>query len=186
MELKEIIKDRRSIKVFKEQPVSADLIQELLRTAVWVPNHKMTQPWRFILVQGESKKKLAEASRTFNAAKERDPEKKNEAGQRAYDKLKNVPMFLIVVMKEDPNISMREEDYAATSCLIHNFSLLAWEQGIGMIWETYGMIHSHEFRNAAGVAPGERIVGSLHIGYPEKIPSPRERKPLEELLTILP
>ncbi|MFC9597639.1 nitroreductase [Peribacillus butanolivorans] len=185
MKLEQIIKERRSIKRFKDIPVPLDTIQSLLETSTWAPNHKMTQPWRFIVVQGDSRLKLAEATRAFMAGKEKDPEKKKEAGQRGYNKLKDVPMFVGVVMDENPNPMTREEDYAATSALIQNFSLLAWEQGIGMIWETYGMIHSTEFREALGVNPGEKIVGSLHVGYPDMIPTPRPRKSIEQLLTVM-
>ncbi|MDQ7860458.1 nitroreductase family protein [Peribacillus frigoritolerans] len=89
-------------------------------------------------------------------AKRRTLKRKKTAGQRGYNKLISVPMFVAVIMEENPNPMTREEDYAATSALIQNFSLLAWEQGIGMIWETYGMIHSDEFREALGVKPGEK------------------------------
>ncbi|MFE4240438.1 nitroreductase family protein [Peribacillus butanolivorans] len=61
MKLEQIIKERRSIKRFKDIPVPLDTIQSLLETSTWAPNHKMTQPWRFIVVQGGSRLKLAEA-----------------------------------------------------------------------------------------------------------------------------
>ncbi|WP_285768600.1 nitroreductase [Peribacillus sp. SI8-4] len=185
MKLEDIIKGRRSIKRFKDIPVPLDTIRTLLETSTWAPNHKMTQPWRFIVVHGESRLKLAEATRAFMAGKEKDPEKKKEAGQRGFNKLNGVPMLVAVIMEENPNPMVREEDYAATSALIQNFSLLAWEQGIGMIWETYGMIHSKEFREALDVKPGEKIVGSLHVGYPDMIPTPRPRKEIDQLMTIM-
>ncbi|MDQ7860459.1 nitroreductase family protein [Peribacillus frigoritolerans] len=47
MKLEDIIKERRSIKRFKDIPVPIDTIQSLLETSTWAPNHKMTQPWRF-------------------------------------------------------------------------------------------------------------------------------------------
>lgn len=185
MKLEDIIKERRSIKRFKDIPVPIDTIRSLLETSTWAPNHKMTQPWRFVVVHGDSRLKLAEATRAFMEGKEKDPEKKKAAGQRGYNKLIGVPMFVAVIMEENPNPMTREEDYAATSALIQNFSLLAWEQGIGMIWETYGMIHSMEFREALGVKPGEKIIGSLHVGYPDMIPAPRPRNAIDQLLTIM-
>ncbi|AMM91584.1 nitroreductase [Peribacillus simplex] len=185
MKLEDIIKERRSIKRFKDIPVPIDTIRSLLETSTWAPNHKLTQPWRFVVVHGDSRLKLAEATRAFMAGKEKDPEKKEAAGQRGYNKLIAVPMFVAVIMEENPNPMTREEDYAATSALIQNFSLLAWEQGIGLIWETYGMIHSIEFREALGVKPGEKIVGSLHVGYPDMIPAPRPRNAIDQLLTIM-
>ncbi len=34
-------------------------MKDLLSIAVWVPNHKMTEPWRFVFITGESKKKIS-------------------------------------------------------------------------------------------------------------------------------
>lgn len=185
MDLATIIKERRTIKKFLDKDVPIELIKDLLNTALWVPNHKMTQPWRFILVQGDGRHKICEANRIFHEKKEKDPERKQEVGQRAYNKFQGVPLFLIAVMKEDPHPMTREEDYASMSCIIQNLGLLTWEQGLGMIWATNALIHDHQYRNTLGILPGEKVVGSLHIGYPEKIPTPRERKSVTEILTTI-
>jgi nitroreductase len=184
MDLTTAIKERRTIKRFKDEPVSPETVTALLETAVWAPNHKMTQPWRFIMAHGSGRDQLAEAARESAILKEKDPERRKDAGEKAYLKLRSVPLILLVVMKEDPNLLVREEDFAATSCVIHNFTLLAWEQGLGTIWATSAHILAPEFRKAAGVQPGEKIVGSIHVGYPDMIPKPQERKPVADLLTI--
>lgn len=185
MELAQIIRGRRSIHRFKEQEVDRQLITDLLDTAVWGPNHRLTQPWRFIIASGDARKLIAEACRTMNAYWEPDPSKKAATGQKYYDKIMGNPMIITVVMKENPYLQIREEDYAATATVIHNLSLLAWEQGIGMVWETYPWLNERVFREAVGVQPGERAVGNLHVGYPAVIPSPRPRTPAAELTTWL-
>ncbi len=98
------------------------------------PNHKVTRAmtlrqWK----HGDSRLKLAEADYVHSwKAKRRTLKKKNASGQRGYNKLINVPMFVAVIMKENQNPMTREsKDYAATSALIQNFSLLAWEQESG-------------------------------------------------------
>ncbi|NEW07457.1 nitroreductase [Paenibacillus sp. SYP-B3998] len=185
MELVQLLKARRSVHAFEDRPVSVELVTELLDTAVWVPNHRLTQPWRFVIIHGEARAKLAEIVRKQREANESDPVKAKEIGQKFYDKFMSVPMFLAVVMAENTHPVVWEEDYASTSCLIHNFSLLAWEQGIGLVWETYPLLHVAEFREAFGVKPGEKIVGSLHVGYPKKVPPVQARKAASELLTII-
>ncbi|QNK57772.1 nitroreductase [Paenibacillus sp. PAMC21692] len=185
MELTEVMKQRRSVHKFQDRPVPVELVAELLETSVWAPNHKLTQPWRFVIVQGEGRKKLAEVSRTVHERREKDPVKSKTLGEFGYNKLMAVPLFLAVVMREDTQLAVREEDYAATCCVIHNFGLLAWEQGIGVVWETYGLIHQPDFRAALGVQPGEKIVGSLHVGYPAAIPPAQARIPAAQLLTVI-
>jgi nitroreductase len=185
MELASIIKQRRSVHKFQDRPVPLELVTELLETSVWAPNHRLTQPWRFVVVHGDGRKKLAEVSRAVHERREREPAKSKASGESGYNKLMAVPLFLAVVMREDSQLAVREEDYAATCCVIHNFSLLAWEQGIGVVWETYGLIHHPDFRAALGVQPGEKIVGSLHVGYPAAVPSAQARIPAEQLLQVI-
>ncbi|WP_042351861.1 nitroreductase family protein [Bacillus massiliigorillae] len=185
MNLEDVIKGRRSIKRFEEREVSPELIQELLDIAVWAPNHRMTEPWRFIMFYGEGKERLAATVRQMKENKEPDPSKKKSEGEKIYNKLMANPMFLMVVMEEDPNLVTREEDFAATSCVIQNFSLLAWEKGIGMTWHSYGWLQDAMVREALGIKPGERAIANMHIGYPAMLPKERERKTMKELLTIV-
>ncbi|ULL13091.1 nitroreductase [Paenibacillus sp. H1-7] len=185
MELARLIKERRSVHQFEDRPVDIELVQELLDTAVWVPNHKMTQPWRFVIVHGEGRKRLADAASAFAAKRESNPEKSQELAEKFYNRFTSVPMFIAIVMKENTQPVVWEEDYASVSCIVQNFSLLAWEQGLGLVWETYPLLHVQAFRDAYGVGPGEKIVGSLHLGYPGKVSAPQPRIPAAELTTII-
>jgi nitroreductase len=185
MEVKDLILERRSIQAFEDREVPFALVTELLETAIWVPNHRMTQPWRFILVHGDGRPVLLEAARRFAEKAEKDATRKKDAGERQVDKLKGVPFFLLVVMAENPHPLIRDEDYAATSCIVQNLSLLAWDKGLGMVWKTYGMIHDPGFREALGVEAGERVVASLHIGYPLRFPNPQPRIPAAVRITTL-
>ncbi|WP_053217939.1 nitroreductase family protein [Virgibacillus senegalensis] len=184
MNLSELMKSRRSIQLYEDRPVPLEEVKQMLEAAVWVPNHKMTQPWRFIFVHGESLKKVAEINRKLGE-KGTDPEERKANGEKAYQKIANVPALLVVTIKENHNPKLREEDYAATSCVIQNFSLLAWEKGIGMIWKTGAITMEDAFREAVGVQPGERVAGMLQIGYPAKIPKPRPRTDVQQLITEL-
>lgn len=185
MQLKQLLKERRSIHKFQDRAVSVELIQELLDTAVWVPNHRMTQPWRFIIVHEAGRKRIEEICRKFGEQRENDPAKKKESGQKFYEKFMSAPLLIVVAMKEHTNPATREEDYASTSCVIHNFGLLAWEQGIGMIWKTSGLIYEAGFREALGIQPEEKIVGTLHVGYPAAVPPAQKRIPAAERTTII-
>ncbi|WP_341280894.1 nitroreductase family protein [Paenibacillus sp. FSL H8-0537] len=61
MSIQELIKDRRTIRKFNTQPLSQETILELMNIAVWAPNHKLREPWRFICAADmESKARLAD------------------------------------------------------------------------------------------------------------------------------
>ena len=49
-----IIKTRRNTKKFKDTEVSNEIIESLLDSAIWAPNHRSTEPWRFFVIQKSS------------------------------------------------------------------------------------------------------------------------------------
>jgi len=55
MELQEAIRSRRSIRQFLAQPVSEELIREVIADSLWAPSRDNTQPWEIVLVTGEKK-----------------------------------------------------------------------------------------------------------------------------------
>ncbi|OMF26733.1 hypothetical protein BK133_20045 [Paenibacillus sp. FSL H8-0548] len=175
------IQERRTIKNFKPDAVSLDLINELLNISVWAPNHKLREPWRFIaFVEGGRKTLVQLMKRDAEKGKMGKPMKKAKI-----DYLLEIPAHVVVIMPEDPRPNVWEEDFAAVSTLIQNFQLAAWERGLGVIWKTDAVIYSPEFRQSIGVQPGEKVVGILHVGYPETAPKPQTRTPATDRLTII-
>ena len=62
MELAEAIKGRRSVRRFKPDPISRNVIEGLLDTAIWAPSAMNRQEWSFVVVQGE---KVEEMKKIF-------------------------------------------------------------------------------------------------------------------------
>ena len=48
MELTEAIRKRRSVRRYREEPVSEELLRELLELACWAPSAENEQPWYFV------------------------------------------------------------------------------------------------------------------------------------------
>lgn len=167
------IMERRTIKQFKTDAVSEELILQLLNVAVWAPTHGMREPWRFIMFVGDGKHRLVEAI-TESAIKTKDPER-----------LFNVPAYIAVLMHEDCRQREWEEDMLAAATLVQNFQLAAWEQGLGVKWLTEPYTFQPKFRARIGVQPGEKLIGLLQIGYPLDVPQARGRTKAEEKLTII-
>ncbi|MCM3338419.1 nitroreductase [Paenibacillus sp. MER TA 81-3] len=184
MSIASIIRERRSIHEFNDKPVDRSLVLRLLDDAVWAPNHGLREPWRFIYAEGEGKSKLVNGLMTI-LDKTKLKGATDEQKQKFLNHLNNVPAYLIVVMPEDPRPAIWEEDLEAVSCLIQNFQLLGWEEGIGMLWHTGDYIYNKKFRELAGVNPGEKIVGVLRLGYFDEAPKARPRTAAEELFTVL-
>ncbi|MCR2822535.1 nitroreductase family protein [Lederbergia panacisoli] len=156
----DIIRERTSVKNgYVDKEVSLELVLSLLKDAVWAPTHGVREPWRFIFISRDRKDDFIEV---ILQCHEKD---KHEIIR---NKFVNVPAFLVVIMNVDPRQKVWEEDFAATSCMLQNLQLLAWEQEIGMVWKTPIHIHDPKFRQSLEVAPGEKVVGVLNIGYFDK------------------
>ena len=63
MELKEVLLKRRSVRKFTKEPVSEEMINELLHAAMSGPSACNKKPWEFYVVTNEEKlKELRKAS----------------------------------------------------------------------------------------------------------------------------
>ncbi|MCM3175275.1 nitroreductase [Paenibacillus sp. MER 99-2] len=169
----EAIQNRRTVKKFKKDAVPADKIIELLDAAVWAPNHKLREPWRFLLFTGDGRKKLAQA---IDA--EMGEDNKFSAN------IKQVPAIMLVVLEEDPRQNIWDEDFAAVSALVQNFLLAAWSEEIGTFWVTKPFLYAPKFRKPLGIEAGEKIIGMIYMGYPDVIPSAKERTAAKDKLTL--
>ena len=62
MDVQEAIRTRRTHKAFAPNPLPRELIDELLELARWVPNHNLTNPWRFRVLGPEALDALKRAA----------------------------------------------------------------------------------------------------------------------------
>jgi nitroreductase len=53
MELREVIRNRRSIRQFLTKPVPETMIRDLIADSLWAPSWGNTQPWEIVVVSGE-------------------------------------------------------------------------------------------------------------------------------------
>ncbi len=54
----ECITTRSSVRKFSPEPVSEELIREIVKAAQWSPSYKNSQPWEVLVVSGKSKEAL--------------------------------------------------------------------------------------------------------------------------------
>lgn len=65
MTAKECIKNRRSIRAFTQEPVSHELIADIVETSSYATGWKHTQIVRYIAVEGELKDKVAACTSVY-------------------------------------------------------------------------------------------------------------------------
>ena len=69
MDLLKVIKERRSIRAYKPDPIPKERIEEILKLTIHAPSAINLQPWEFIVITGEEKERLSR--RLIKAYKEK-------------------------------------------------------------------------------------------------------------------
>lgn len=178
MHVHEAILTRRSHKQFAGIPVPEAQLAQLLKLAIWAPNHKYTEPWRFCVVRHAA---LPAYLQVIVAGAQ---------SERARSKLPKIAEIVAgagaaivvrqVVAPGDPERA--REDYAACACAAQHIQLGAWASGWASYWTT-----SPGFLGEAGEAGApirqflhctaeEHIVGVILLGAPvREMPAIRHR-----------
>lgn len=181
MSVQEAIRARRTIKEYRPDPVPRHLIDSVLQAAAWAPNHHLTQPWRFIVLEGAARLPLAELRRALKRRELREkglpPDQIEAEAAESGAKLLRAPVLIVVACQQVGDAIRREEDYSATAAAIENLLLAATELGLGTFWTSGPIAVAPETNALFDLDPSDRIVGIIHLGFPAETPSPGHRPP---------
>ncbi len=186
MAVLDAITTRRSIVQMKPDPVPRKLLMRLLDAAVWAPNHRLTEPWQFFVLEGEAKRRFAEIRREFRRSTLPNPDmpEVQPALERLYQETAATPTIIVVTsnVKEDPEI--REEDFWATFAATYAFMLGAWSVGVGTYFRTGSFRDFPPLRAMLNLPDDRRILGVLYVGYPAAIPQKRRTPAAEKTVWV--
>jgi nitroreductase len=167
MEVLEAIKGRRSIRSFLPDPVPEKDLKTILEAAIMAPSAGNCQPWEFVIVKDEERKrKLAEAAHW-------------------QDFIAEAPV-VVVVCANIPRTSARygkrgETLYCIqdTAAAIQNMLLAAHSLGYGTCW--IGSFEDDQVAKIVEAPKGVKPVALIPIGKPAEKPRAPARIPLEKV-----
>ncbi len=191
--IKELIKRRRSIRRYKKEVPSEELIKECLLCAIWAPSPLNVQPVRYIrIVSDDVRKKIW---KSLVKGKEDILEKTEERTKKwikiyweRYCKFMfEAPvLFAVCVKKEKKMLSERLLGHPDRSLDISvglslsNFILRAEELGLGTCILTAPFLFVKNIEDILGIKDLS-VRCFLTLGFPEQIPDPPERYPVSEI-----
>ena len=160
METRQVLKNRRSVRVFKPDAVASNLIEEILDCARLAPTARNEQPWEFVVLT--KKDKIQEL-----------------AGLTDHGRfIKDAPC-VIAVFCVDTKYYL-EDGSAATQ----NILLAAMDLGLGSCWVAGEKKDYAQAVNAMLGAPTNyKLVSLIPIGYPVSgAPKAANKRSLKEML----
>ncbi len=173
MNILDVIKNRRSVREFKDQEIPESAIDVLIEALRWAPSAGNLQSRKFYFVLNEAlRNKLAQAGlrRDFVSFIVRAP--------------------LVVVACADLRIAARYGERGTnlygiqdTAASVQNLLLAAHDQGLGTCW--VGAFKENRVKEILDMQDYLRPVVLVPVGYPAKIPKAPDRLPKDDCVKVL-
>jgi nitroreductase len=161
--LKEIIENRRSIfpKSYTDEEIEEDILQEILSSANFAPNHKKTKPWRLKAFRKEEKNELGKKFAEIYKATVLPQAFLEKKYQDISEKI-SISDTIVTISINFSGLVPEWEEIAATAMAVQNMYLTSTSNNIGCYWSTPGMInHLGEF---LGLEENQKCYGLFYLG----------------------
>lgn len=158
MDAIECLKTRRSVRAYKSDPISRQVIEDIIDAGRLAATAINIQPWQFVAVTDQDiRRRLADIT---------------DHGKF----IKDAPVC-IVVFCDDCKYYL-EDGSAATQNILN----AAHAHGLGSCWIAGDKKpYAESIRELLGVPPNYKLICSIAIGYAADVPKP-EKKPLSSVI----
>lgn len=159
MDIQDVFEKRRSVRKFKSTPVPDSLIRKILQAASLAPTARNLQPWEFVVVRDEERKKtLAEIVSPNGSFIPQAP-------------------VCVVVFCRDTKYYLEDGSAATTQALLRCVSL-----GLASCWVAGDKKEYCENLKKFLHAPVDyKLISILPVGYADETPHTQKR-PLDEII----
>jgi len=169
MDFYEVIKTRRSVRSYKKDPIPDDVLKRILNAARIAPSGNNRQPWRFIIIKDEErKKKMVELCE----------------GQKF---VAEAPILIVACGR---NIHYNRGGWMGDYSMIvdvaiamDHLTLSARAEGLGTCW--IGSFDNEGIKKFLGIPEDVNVVALTPLGYPKNpdvFKETKDRKNLEEII----
>ncbi len=174
----EVLYTRRSIRLYKDESISVETIEALLKDAAQAATGSNLQPWEFVVITNKDfiKEISDSCKRKMLKTLEADPDnylKRYEASLRNMDLniFYNAPCLIYIVAPKSAPLAMFDCSMAAC-----NMMLSARARGLGSCWIGLGASPGVDVRKRMDIPKDYAIVAPIIVGVPDHEPAAPPRK----------
>ncbi|MGQ9920596.1 MAG: nitroreductase family protein [Desulfobacca sp.] len=187
MDLYEAIKNRRSHRFYKPDPVPREVLERIVAAALWAPSGTNQQPWDLTILTGRPRDEfVAIASQSINELEPRLRQLFDEARvalvSQFFKNLGGAPVVIAVTVWRETDPFGQEAHIQSGAALMQNLLLAAEAEGLGTCWMTGIKSREKELLAYLGL-PDRHLLAITPVGYSAKTPPvvPRKERPVRWL-----
>jgi 5,6-dimethylbenzimidazole synthase len=174
----QLVRSRRTIRRFRPEPLSDDLIEGIIEAGRWAPSGANSQPWEFVVVKSqETKSHICEIliqERVVMSQTDRSFPFQNEDALRA----KYCEASALIIVCADlrlidaypQKLDGLRTLYMSIGACVENMHLAATVAGLGMSWGSVGELAGGKIKELLGIPSALTVTEVLSIGYPAEAP----------------
>ena len=150
-----------SSRLLKIPGPSALELQALLECAMRVPDHGKLTPWRFLVVQGDARQRLADA--VVARRNSIEPQVAEEALAKDASRFTHAPVIVTVIASLTPGHKIPEvEQMASASAVCMQLLNAAFAANFGAQWLTGWPAYDAVIASELGLKANEKIAGFIN------------------------
>ena len=191
--LLELVRQRRTIRRFRQDPVPADYITKIIDAARWAPSGFHTQPWEFVVITERDFKEKVVAVLQQHAPPIRNPNP--ESIETEGSRFDAAPVFIILLGDWRARIGLPEAAQSSDArvdntfrtglaCAFLSMQLAATSLGLASQW--YSAVSGERVQKALksliGIPEELRIFDMMVLGYGAEEPIPKDVRGLNEMI----
>lgn len=156
---------RVSVPRLSEPGPDEDQVHRLLEAAIRAPDHGMLRPWRFIVLRGEQRQRLADIMEW--RLLRRQPDADQAARDNIRGKALRAPVIIVAVAEvtEGHKVPVWEQ-VLAVGAAVQNIMVAAHAMDLGAMWRTGDLANDESVKEKLGFADKDQVVGFVYLGTP--------------------
>ncbi len=155
----ELLKNRRSVREYKDEDISEKTLQKIFETCRFAPTSKNSQSYYFIPMRDREVIEFMADRRGRNS-----------------QPIAEAPMAVAICSDPEKTGRPKQDGDIAS----YHFMLTAWSHGLGTCW--IAAMDRKDVKEKMGVPQDHYVATVTPLGYPKEVPEPPSRKGAEEFV----
>jgi nitroreductase len=163
MEAIEALITRATAKTYGDTAPTKEHLATVLQAAVRAPDHGRLRPWRFMLIEGDQRRKFGEMLAA--SARRRVPGLSDGDLERERGKALRAPLIIVVACRIVPGTKVPAiEQILAAGAAAQNILLALHTLGYVAAWKTGEAAYDTEVKKTLGFNADDHLVGFIYTG----------------------